>query len=996
MGVDLAIPDDQANRSAVAAIRGYGYQLYTTALAWLELAEDQLLLVEAAEDFAIVAERALEAVQVKSDASRPTTLRHPGVAKLLNGWWSLRQANPGLDVRATYLTTAEAGREAGLKFPAGRRGLEHWGRAAVDDDVRSIRTALGELALDVGLADWIAAADDATLREGLLRVITWRYGADDQQQRLIKARRALRQRPGLHLSFADAQRGLNAIIVHLLKVASGLAGTALTVQALDALIEDSTYVSLTPDQVRRLSGNRTDRYHPPLHLAERDDASGRLFFYGARDRVPFVGRSDEYESLSRWLKTEALFSWTLVTGPGGSGKSRLGFELCQGALAEGWTSGFLPMASTYGAAANFQRFWSEAPTLMVIDYAGDNPDEVGELVRTLCERAAAQDLVEPVRMLLLDRSGIGGAWWRRFCDSHGRFMRAYSSEGHGLEFLHLAPMPQPALMDIVEYLAGPTPLGAAPAVLRELSALDPQGRPLFAALSADALRSGRDLRGFSRIGLLNDVLERERRHWRRHARSESEERQHLFACALATMTGSLRLPEDAVALASPLLPFSHDAFNPVLLAEITSRTDPFTVAPLEPDILGEWLALELLQARSPFDPEPAQAQDLIARRLAASPTATGYYSSFCLRAIEDFPAETLAAGLLDKPPPTAPEHVLIGWLEVLTGAFPKIVDHALPTARTLFEGVEALLGPTLAYHLSRPVVLCLTAYAQALPADCIDEAHAIFETLRHLAVDHSRDWPIGQAVARLGATLLLDRLDLRQVEMAEAIFTRLRHHLVVYRHHADLGEVAMVVADAGLLLRGWYLGEGETEQADRIDTILWARPSADDAVDMADHAGFALMESTSGQPSYQAFEELRGHAQARPDRSELAFCAASCGISGLGHPEPGETIFEFIARVWEVLSYVEERQENQDFENAVDWLIVDGMMTPDFELGPVPTVLLFNAWAKLMKGAVDGSNGMLGIQRELEAAVAANEGEGWADDMQAMMANLIARRRTRH
>ena len=45
--------------------RGYVYQIYQSALAWAELKDDEFLYLEVAEDFAKVAEGALEAVQVK-------------------------------------------------------------------------------------------------------------------------------------------------------------------------------------------------------------------------------------------------------------------------------------------------------------------------------------------------------------------------------------------------------------------------------------------------------------------------------------------------------------------------------------------------------------------------------------------------------------------------------------------------------------------------------------------------------------------------------------------------------------------------------------------------------------------------------------------------------------------------------------------------------------------------------------------------------------------
>ena len=53
-------------RQAVDSLRGYDYQIWHTLYAWLSLAEDEFLFVEAAEDFDIVSSDSAVAVQVKA------------------------------------------------------------------------------------------------------------------------------------------------------------------------------------------------------------------------------------------------------------------------------------------------------------------------------------------------------------------------------------------------------------------------------------------------------------------------------------------------------------------------------------------------------------------------------------------------------------------------------------------------------------------------------------------------------------------------------------------------------------------------------------------------------------------------------------------------------------------------------------------------------------------------------------------------------------------
>jgi hypothetical protein len=76
---DFAPAGDPA-RQAVDALRGYAYQVLAAALAWLDVGERELLFLEVAEDYAVVTQNALRAVQVKDTASSGTvTLNSEGV-----------------------------------------------------------------------------------------------------------------------------------------------------------------------------------------------------------------------------------------------------------------------------------------------------------------------------------------------------------------------------------------------------------------------------------------------------------------------------------------------------------------------------------------------------------------------------------------------------------------------------------------------------------------------------------------------------------------------------------------------------------------------------------------------------------------------------------------------------------------------------------------------------------------------------------------------------
>src|SRR5215468_5622014 len=88
-------PQGDIARQAVAALRGYAFQLYGSVLAWLELKEGEDLFLEVAEDYAVVAQDALKAVQAKETrASGAVTLNTAGVREAINSFVDLSHRNP--------------------------------------------------------------------------------------------------------------------------------------------------------------------------------------------------------------------------------------------------------------------------------------------------------------------------------------------------------------------------------------------------------------------------------------------------------------------------------------------------------------------------------------------------------------------------------------------------------------------------------------------------------------------------------------------------------------------------------------------------------------------------------------------------------------------------------------------------------------------------------------------------------------------------------------
>ena len=120
--------------------------------------------------------------------------------------------------------------------------------------------------------------------------------------------------------------------------------------------------------------------------------------------VPFLGRQAVLHQVTDWCKDQITDKPVLlVTGSGGSGKTRLGLEACVQMLVGGWDAGLADDTRRDGAATDRL----ERPTLLVVDDA----DLRTGLISALLDYLRWDDAGPAVGLLLLARAA--GDWWDR-------------------------------------------------------------------------------------------------------------------------------------------------------------------------------------------------------------------------------------------------------------------------------------------------------------------------------------------------------------------------------------------------------------------------------------------------------------------------------------------------------------------------------------------------------------------------------------------------------
>lgn len=252
-GPRLDAPNGDPARQAVAALRGYAYQLYASALAWIALPDGAMLHLEVAEDYAVATQDALSGTQVRDTAgSGSVTLQSLGAREALDSFVDMVNRNPGRTVWLDYLTTSPIGLERSAEHRIdGAAALSYWRRAAAGADLAPIRRLIDALDLKEATHSSLRALSDEAYRTEFLQRIHWHCGAPG----LVDVRADLEA--GLVEFVATARRlssqvarGITSAVLERILMTAGTRGArALRRADLLKLIDEAALVAVPIEQL---------------------------------------------------------------------------------------------------------------------------------------------------------------------------------------------------------------------------------------------------------------------------------------------------------------------------------------------------------------------------------------------------------------------------------------------------------------------------------------------------------------------------------------------------------------------------------------------------------------------------------------------------------------------------------------------------------------------------------------------------------------------------
>ena len=378
----------------------------------------------------------------------------------------------------------------------------------------------------------------------------------------------------------------------------------------------------------------------PLNLKSGLSIEGWLRFAPHNLRIPFQGRRDELDALRGFLDDPRLFVWWIVTASGGSGKTRLALGLSLRAHADGWRGGFLHRFQQLESWSLLLAWYPAAPTLIIADYASEQVARISALAVRLHEYAQANPSGWPVRLVLLERQA-DEVFEKCFAGATAGDAGAILQHRYAKAPLAMPELDQDDIWAMVRNCPwrddGARLAMPRDAFFAQLAQLDAERRALLAMILADASAAAP---GQSDFGTLEQellaLIERDRAAlWPTAlgcANKPIGATEADLVIAFATMVDGAGEAELAALARARGRPVEADILADCARA-VGRKLDAATprLGRIEPDLIGEFFALETLRKRRLADPPHPWLPEVLWR------TNQVAMAAFVARARQNFP-----------------------------------------------------------------------------------------------------------------------------------------------------------------------------------------------------------------------------------------------------------------------------------------------------------------------------------------------------------------------
>ena len=315
-------------------------------------------------------------------------------------------------------------------------------------------------------------------------------------------------------------------------------------------------------------------------------------FHYAAGYTSLVGRENEIDFLRQFcVENNALLAWTVISGQGGLGKSRLAYEFCGIIEREGWKT-FRPSHAKSFIKDNLLKIASDA--VICFDYVKFELEYVEEILQFVVD----QKIRHKIRIILIERDGAS---------VENGFSSKIEEYHYKADDIRLEPIEDNALVELIQsYIRNIGKLEALTDrdivnMIDTLKEVDPGVcRPLFAMFIADAWVDGSiNLQDWDRDSAVKYIANKELDRFdtiiSNYSNTTSEKKQFreaLYAAvAYATFAGELNVA-DMLIERDMNIAITDQILKQMLEDGELIKDD--TVKGVEPDLVGEYICISIL------------------------------------------------------------------------------------------------------------------------------------------------------------------------------------------------------------------------------------------------------------------------------------------------------------------------------------------------------------------------------------------------------------------
>lgn len=347
-----------------------------------------------------------------------------------------------------------------------------------------------------------------------------------------------------------------------------------------------------------------------VHLREEICADLSIFDYRS-DKISFFGREKEQNAIKEFCDSEESFSWWIVSGCGGSGKSRL---LLQYAIKNAhdmkWKICQIPHNFfTNKVYSNYKNYSYDKNLLLVVDYAGKFSMEISLWFDAII--SLRKTLSAKIRVILIERS-VGEELNASIThDLEQNYIMEYNfgnkKKQRSMMLTRFSPNEIYAFCkSIIENLTHNTPTHEDLLKICEIiNEIDPlETRALFLIILCSWFSENGSIEGESIVDIIDKIIRKERQQVKNLFRGDEIEKENCMIAyykllSYATISGDINLSSDilpyylqeAKNCIYRNIPKHSERRNIFLLNGSNRLTDDVVISSYTPDIIGEYMAI---------------------------------------------------------------------------------------------------------------------------------------------------------------------------------------------------------------------------------------------------------------------------------------------------------------------------------------------------------------------------------------------------------------------